>query len=356
MLSLNRERFHILTVQTVTGFHDGTGNVVDLGALDSAAINADAIVISSAATAVYGTGSTQTVILAGTLAAAATGISLGTSGFANSGDKVVVAATGSIHAAADGINVANFNSTIVNRGLVEANTTAIVTSGYANSGVSTLSNSGAIHSFGTYGILREGSQAFHFTNTGVLDAFVTAYSASHVSGKQVVTNTGTISGIIILGDGDDVYRGGHGIFKHGTLYGEMGNDVITGGASKEKFDGGVGQDDLTGGVGADTFIFAAASDTKATFAKCDVIEDFSHKQHDKIDLHQIDADTGTGDMDAFTFIGTEHFHGKAGELHYLFKGANTFVSGDVDGDKTADFMIELHGHVAPISSDFLLVS
>ena len=182
----------------------------------------------------------------------------------------------------------------------------------------------------------------------------TAYSSGDTDARQVIDNKGTIIGNITLGAGSDAYHGAQGILREGTLYASMGQDEIVGGASREKFDGGAGKDDLTGG-GADTFIFAAASDTKAAFSKCDIIEDFSHKQHDKIDLGQIDAKPKTGSVDPFTFIDTQDFHGKAGELHYVFKGANTFLSGDIDGDKVADFTIGFHGHVALSGDDFLPV-
>jgi len=81
----------------------------------------------------------------------------------------------------------------------------------------------------------------------------------------------------------------------------------------------------------------------------DSILDFSHIQHDKIDLHTIDAKTlVTGDQ-AFHFIGTHGFHHVRGELRY----ANHLLQGDTDGNGVAD--IEVHVNAAHlVAGDFIL--
>ena len=68
-------------------------------------------------------------------------------------------------------------------------------------------------------------------------------------------------------------------------------------------------------------------------AKRDVILDFSPGS-DLIDLTQIDAKKGGAD-NHFKFIGTAHFHHKAGELHYV-KHPQIFVvvEGDVNGRRS----------------------
>jgi hypothetical protein len=75
---------------------------------------------------------------------------------------------------------------------------------------------------------------------------------------------------------------------------------------------------------------------------------------DRIDLAQIDADTGAADDQAFSFIGDGAFTHTAGELQAKAAGANTLISGDVDGNGTADFQILLSGSVAVQATDFLL--
>ena len=57
---------------------------------------------------------------------------------------------------------------------------------------------------------------------------------------------------------------------------------------------------------------------------------------------------------AFAFIGAGAFTGTAGELQAKAFGANTLVSGDVDGDGKGDFQILLSGSVALQATDFLL--
>jgi Ca2+-binding RTX toxin-like protein len=109
---------------------------------------------------------------------------------------------------------------------------------------------------------------------------------------------------------------------------------------------------MTGGAGSDTFVFQALSDS-VTGGGRDRIKDFVAGT-DKIDLTQIDADTGLANDQAFSFIGAGAFSHTAGELQAKAFGANTLVSGDVDGNGKADFQILLSGSVALQAADFLL--
>ena len=108
---------------------------------------------------------------------------------------------------------------------------------------------------------------------------------------------------------------------------------------------------MTGGAGSDYFYFANRLETQRG-ANHDVITDFTHGT-DAIDLYDIDARTGHGNQ-AFKFIGRQGFHHNAGELHYVYSGANTVIEGDVNGDGRADFQIELSGHMALNRFDFVL--
>ena len=80
-----------------------------------------------------------------------------------------------------------------------------------------------------------------------------------------------------------------------------------------------------------------------------MIRDFSHRQGDEIDLSGIDANAGAAGNQAFAFIGSKGFSGKEGELQYK-KG---IVAGDVNGDKAADFHIEIANHHGLAASDFI---
>ena len=122
-----------------------------------------------------------------------------------------------------------------------------------------------------------------------------------------------------------------------VLVGTDGRDEIIGGNGFDRLDGGAGTDLLRGGVGKDVFVFGTVSDSKAGFG--DAIADFV-RNHDRIDLSEIDAVSGGSD-DAFTWIGSKAFGGHAGELRFSSTGAGLKIQGDVDGDGDADLAIAL---------------
>jgi hypothetical protein len=64
--------------------------------------------------------------------------------------------------------------------------------------------------------------------------------------------------------------------------------------------------------------------------------------------------SGTPANDAFTLIGAAAFTHTAGELRAYASGANTLVTGDVDGDGAGDFQILLYGSHSLGASDFVL--
>jgi serralysin len=151
------------------------------------------------------------------------------------------------------------------------------------------------------------------------------------------------------GDGNDVLDGDLG---NDTLNGGKNNDTLTGDRGNDVLIGGRGADRLFGGVGADTFILQSFRDS--VLASRDTIYDFSQSQGDKIDLSILDARiTATGNQ-AFTFIGTNQFSDKGGELRYFKKDGETFIYGDLDGDAAIDFSIRLKGVFDLKSSDFIL--
>ena len=118
--------------------------------------------------------------------------------------------------------------------------------------------------------------------------------------------------------------------------------------------GGSGVDTLTGGAGADTFVFATG-DSSAASGQHDRITDFTSGT-DKIDVSGIDAIASTpGVIDAFNFLGTAAFNGVVGVLDYFFDSARgvTVLQGDTNGDKVADFAIDLTGNIALSTSDLL---
>ncbi len=130
------------------------------------------------------------------------------------------------------------------------------------------------------------------------------------------------------------------------------NNVITGNSGDNILTGGAGADTLTGNGGANTFVFADG-DSGTTSGHRDLITDFVSGT-DKIDLTGIDADSTAAGHDAFHFLASAAFDGTAGALHTTYDAVNnvTILEGDTNGDKVADFGIELSGHVTLSQSDF----
>ncbi|MGL4320516.1 MAG: M10 family metallopeptidase C-terminal domain-containing protein [Paracoccaceae bacterium] len=165
--------------------------------------------------------------------------------------------------------------------------------------------------------------------------------------------------------GNDRWTGGSsseqmvGLAGADTFFGMGGNDTLNGGAGNDVLSGGRGRDILVGGVYNDRFDFDVVADSGATATTRDVITDFRHLR-DKIDLRDIDASTVSTGNAAFDFIGSAGFHRIAGELRFLKQDVSgtandkTFISGDVNGDGTADFQIELRGLINLSATDFLL--
>jgi serralysin len=139
-----------------------------------------------------------------------------------------------------------------------------------------------------------------------------------------------------------------------TYTGTRFSDRIKGGAGSDKLTGGAGADDLWGGEGTDTFIFKSVGESTVKSSGRDTIFDFSVQQKDKIHLSSIDANALKGGNQAFEFIGIRAFSGEAGELQYRKAASDTYVSGDVNGDKIADFTIHFDDAIDFSQSYFVL--
>ena len=148
-----------------------------------------------------------------------------------------------------------------------------------------------------------------------------------------------------------------GYWGDDAIAGGGGNDIIYGGSGNDTLIGNVGADVLVGGVGSDKFVFNRI--VESTNSRRDFIVDFQ-KRFDVIDLHTIDASTKAAGNQAFTWIGSNAFHGVAGELQYSYidqpgtKADRTVISADVNGDRVADMKISLLGLVHLGATDFIL--
>jgi len=167
----------------------------------------------------------------------------------------------------------------------------------------------------------------------------TVYAATLGAGENLFFNgyAETDGGrfTVIGGAGNDTMAGGGGV---DYLAGGGGNDALYGLGGQDFLIGGAGQDVLRGGTGSDHFRYASVDDS--TVANPDHILDL--EGWDVIDLSAIDANTNVEDDQAFTFIGDAAFTA-AGQLRAVFDQDSGLwnVSGDVNGDGVADFLIQV---------------
>jgi Ca2+-binding RTX toxin-like protein len=174
---------------------------------------------------------------------------------------------------------------------------------------------------------------------------VVAVSGTSLKATDLVTSGGATQAFVLVGDGAshnvaDTLVGGGG---NDILYGLDGNDILTGAG---------GADFMLGGAGADTFVYTSAGES-LPFAT-DLIFDFSSAQADKLDLSGIDANSGTAANDVFSVVTA--FSGAAGQVTIAAPDASGYyhVSGDVNGDGVADFVIALNVTGTLTSADILL--
>ncbi|MBX9665656.1 M10 family metallopeptidase C-terminal domain-containing protein [Novosphingobium sp.] len=192
-------------------------------------------------------------------------------------------------------------------------------------------------------------------------SFATGSAAVRVSlaitGAQATGGAGidTLTGIenLIGGTGADILIGDGGA---NVIDGGNGADQLSGGGGADVLIGGGGRDILAGGEGGDVFRFASIKELSgATATNADVIVDFNRAHDDRIDLSGVDAIKQTAAVnDAFTWIGSAAFSKVAGQLRYAITNGVGLVSGDIDGNGTADFAIRIDGGPALVAADFIL--
>lgn len=136
-----------------------------------------------------------------------------------------------------------------------------------------------------------------------------------------------------------------------TLIGNALANLLSGGAGNDTLTGNGGGDLLQGGLGNDVFDFNTVGDSSP--AAMTRILDFM-LGGDRIDLSGIDANTSKAGDQAFSFVGAAAFSGRAGELRYEVSQGHTYVYADVNGDKTADFAVDIFGVRQMVQTDFSL--
>lgn len=86
----------------------------------------------------------------------------------------------------------------------------------------------------------------------------------------------------------------------------------------------------------------------------DTISDFSRAQYDRIDLGALDANARVAGNQAFKYLGDSAFTGQAGELSARNVSGGTLISGDVNGDRIADFALLLDDRLSLGADSFIL--
>ena len=165
-----------------------------------------------------------------------------------------------------------------------------------------------------------------------------------LTGAGRINGTGNSAANVITGNtGNNILTGGNG---KDTLNGAGGIDVLVGGA---------GRDTMTGAAGKDRFDFNNVAEIGRTSSTWDIVTDFTHNGDD-LDLSTIDANGGLGGNGSFALLATKGaaFTGVAGQVRWFQSGGNTFVQGDTNGNKAADFQIQLNGIKILTAGDFIL--
>ncbi|MGH6770050.1 MAG: beta strand repeat-containing protein [Xanthobacteraceae bacterium] len=195
-------------------------------------------------------------------------------------------------------------------------------------------------------------------DTGGVDTVRSTVTKTLATGFESLILTGTAK---INGTGNSVANTITGNSNINKLLGLSGNDTLNSGSGNDILTGGLGRDIMTGGAGPDRFDFNLVTETGKTSTTRDIITDFAHNSDD-IDLATIDANGSASGNGKFAFLAGEGaaFTGVHGQLRWdqqnLTGTANdkTVVEGDINGDKKADFQIQLTGIKVLSATDFIL--
>lgn len=114
-----------------------------------------------------------------------------------------------------------------------------------------------------YGANNSTTAKLHLNNTGIVENNSSRASIKYAIGgthnADIVVNSGTIRGIVSLGDGGDTYDGRLGHLLAGDVQLGAGNDTAYGGSDDETFSPGGNDDLIDGGGGSDTVDYGAAT-------------------------------------------------------------------------------------------------
>lgn len=150
---------------------------------------------------------------------------------------------------------------------------------------------------------------------------------------------GTMDDVIFGSAAVNNLEGGEGA---DILYGYAGNDTLKGGDGADIIIGGAGKDLLYGDAGADQFMYLLASDSGATAATRDRIYGFDAAE-DVINLSSLPV------FEDLTFASNMLFE-DGPTIRAVRTSYGTLVQGDLNGDKKAEFTIELYGFTGTLTA------
>jgi Ca2+-binding RTX toxin-like protein len=193
-----------------------------------------------------------------------------------------------------------------------------------------------------YRVTESSNQGTDKVIVSVLSSYTLPSNFEHLvrSGGGNFTGNGTAAANALTGGtGNDALNGNGG---DDILQGLGGNDVLR---------GGVGRDELHGGVGTDRFVFSSVAEA-GLGATRDVIADLL--TGDRIDLSAIDANSSSRGDQAFSSTLVGGFTGARAQLQVTQATGHVIVAGDIDGNRVADFEIQILGRTSLSAADFIL--
>jgi len=131
------------------------------------------------------------------------------------------------------------------------------------------------------------------------------------------------------------------------------NDVLIGDSASNTLVGWYGVEVMTGNGSNDIFRWTSIYDSGVAAGQRDFITDFWRDHGDLLDLSGIDANAAAAGDQAFAFIGNAAFTA-AGQLRFVFEGANTVVEINLDAGLGADMAILLARNINLGAIDFML--
>lgn len=249
----------------------GSVTPYNLGTDESILVGSAGVVYSTGSNAIFGNSANQSAYISGTvLASVSDGIHFGLDG-QQAGIRVTIAESGYIQAGNIGVNAYGSGVRVVNMGSINASLGIAI--GSIDGSTCTVTNTGTITG-STSGVGNRGTGGIHLVNEGKI---VAEYSFYGSGGVDLIENAGVMRGAIILGAGNDIYRGAEGRLV-GGIEGGLGKDTIIGGNNDDTVLGGLGNDRLEGRGGADDFVFNTALNGSTNVDKIIGLSSLDHIQ------------------------------------------------------------------------------